>query len=347
MIGTLKKTNAGGRKPEHSLLTGGGGEAAGQKPALELLNAVEDVIVGKKDVLRLILLSILSNGHVLFEDLPGLAKTLTARSFAQCLGCEFKRIQFTSDLLPADVTGSYVFNRASSAFELRRGPIFCNILLADEINRAPPRTQSALLEAMQERQVTIENETLKLEKPFIVFATQNPIEYEGTYPLPEAQLDRFLVKTSIGYPTPEEESTILDRRSQRRSDDYVLDRVVDKADLLMMQDSVEGIHIDRDIERYIAEIVSKTRSHPSVEVGSSPRGSIAVMKLAKANAWLAARDYVIPDDVKAVAVPALNHRLILTADNWLRGIKPRSIIEDIVNKTPVPKVQQQQQQATA
>ncbi len=305
---------------------------------MKLLDSVGVAIVGKREVLRLILLSILCNGHVLFEDLPGLAKTLTARSFAQCLGCEFKRIQFTSDLLPADVTGSYVFNRATSAFELRKGPIFCNILLADEINRAPPRTQSALLEAMQERQVTIENETLKLERPFIVFATQNPIEYEGTYPLPEAQLDRFLVKTSIGYPTTEEESTILERRSERRSDDYALEKVVEREALLEMQNYVEMVHIDRDLERYIAEMVAKTRSHPSVEVGSSPRGSIAIMKLAKANAWLSQRDFVIPDDIKAVAVPALNHRLILTADNWLRGIKPQSIIEDIVSKTAVPKV---------
>lgn len=309
-----------------------------QESAQKLLDAVGVAIVGKKDVLRLILLSILCNGHVLFEDLPGLAKTLTARSFAQCLGCEFKRIQFTSDLLPADVTGSYVFNRATSLFELRKGPIFCNILLADEINRAPPRTQSALLEAMQERQVTIENDTLKLERPFIVFATQNPIEYEGTYPLPEAQLDRFLVKTSIGYPTPEEEAMILDRRSERRSDDFNLETVVGKPELLEMQNSVEAVHIDRDVEKYITEIVAKTRSHVSVEVGSSPRGSIAIMKLSKANAWLSQRDYVVPDDVKAVVTPALNHRLILTADNWLRGIKPQSIIDEIVGKTPVPKV---------
>jgi MoxR-like ATPase len=309
-----------------------------QDRALALLNAVGDAVVGKKDVLRLILLSILCNGHVLFEDLPGLAKTLTARSFAQCLGCEFKRIQFTSDLLPADVTGSYVFNRATSIFELRKGPLFCNILLADEINRAPPRTQSALLEAMQERQVTIENETLRLERPFVVFATQNPIEYEGTDPLPEAQLDRFLIKTSIGYPTTEEETTILERRSERKSDDYVLEKIVERSDLLEMQDSVEAVHIDQDLERYIAEIVAKTRSHQSVEVGSSPRGSIAIMKLSKANAWLSQRDYVIPDDIKAIAIPALNHRLILTADNWLRGIKPQSIIEEIIIKVPVPKV---------
>ncbi len=309
-----------------------------QNSALKILDVVGTAIVGKKAVLRLILLSILCNGHVLFEDLPGLAKTLTARSFAQSLGCEFKRIQFTSDLLPADVTGSYVYNRATSAFELRKGPIFCNILLADEINRAPPRTQSALLEAMQERQVTIENETMKLGAPFIVFATQNPIEYEGTYPLPEAQLDRFIVKTTIGYPTIEEETSILERRSARRSDDFSLEKVVEKNALLEMQSLVESVHIERDVEKYIAEIVGKTRDHPSVEVGSSPRGSLAILKLSKANAWLDQRDYVIPDDIKAVAISALNHRLILTADNWLRGTKPESIIEEIIGKTTVPKV---------
>jgi len=305
--------------------------------ALRILDEVGTAIVGKKAVLRLILLSILCNGHVLFEDLPGLAKTLTARSFAQTLGCEFKRIQFTSDLLPADVTGSYVYNRATSAFELRKGPIFCNILLADEINRAPPRTQSALLEAMQERQVTIENETMKLGAPFIVFATQNPIEYEGTYPLPEAQLDRFLIKTSIGYPTVEEETAILESRSARRSDEVLLEKIVEKNALLEMQSLVESVHIERDVEKYIAEIVGKTRTHPSVEVGSSPRGSLAILKLSKANAWLDQRDYVIPDDIKAVAIPALNHRLILTADNWLRGTKPESIIEEVIGKTTVPK----------
>ena len=287
------------------------------------------------------MLSILSSGHVLFEDLPGLAKTLTARSFSQTLGCEFKRIQFTSDLLPADITGSYIFNRSNSQFELRRGPIFCNILLADEINRAPPRTQSALLEAMQERQVTIENETLKLESPFIVFATQNPIEYEGTYPLPEAQLDRFLIKISLGYPTLEEETSILERRSKRQRDDISLETIVSKEELLDMQREVELVHIERDLERYIAEIVGRTREHGSVEVGSSPRGSLAILKLCRASAWLAERDFVIPDDIKGVAVPALNHRMILTADNWLRGTKPQAIIDEIVAKTPVPKVEQQ------
>ncbi|SRR5579875_37012 len=308
--------------------------------SLKVLEEVNRAIVGKREVLELILYAIISNGHVLFEDLPGLAKTLTARSFASSLGCQFKRIQFTSDLLPADITGSYVFNRATSQFELRKGPVFCNILLADEINRAPPRTQSALLEAMQERQVTIENETLKLEAPFIVLATQNPIEYEGTYPLPEAQLDRFLIKISIGYPDAEEETAILDMRSSRKSDEITLNQILTRQEVLEIQQRVEDVHIDRDLEKYIVQIVGRTREHTAVEVGSSPRGSLAVMKLSKARAIVKGREFVIPDDIKSVIVPALNHRILLTAEHWLRGTKPQSVIEDIVSRTEVPKVVQ-------
>ncbi len=308
--------------------------------SLKVLEEVNRAIVGKREVLELILYAIISNGHVLFEDLPGLAKTLTARSFASSLGCQFKRIQFTSDLLPADITGSYVFNRATSQFELRKGPVFCNILLADEINRAPPRTQSALLEAMQERQVTIENETLKLEAPFIVLATQNPIEYEGTYPLPEAQLDRFLIKISIGYPDAEEETAILDMRSSRKSDEITLNQILTRQEVLEIQQRVEDVHIDRDLEKYIVQIVGRTREHTAVEVGSSPRGSLAVMKLSKARAIVKGREFVIPDDIKSVIVPALNHRVLLTAEHWLRGTKPQSVIEDIVSRTEVPKVVQ-------
>jgi MoxR-like ATPase len=303
-----------------------------------VLDETSKAVIGKRGALELVFLSILCNGHVLFEDLPGLAKTLTARSFASTLGCEFKRIQFTSDLLPADITGSYVFNRATSQFELRQGPIFCNILLADEINRAPPRTQSALLEAMQERQVTIENNTLKLSSPFVVLATQNPIEYEGTYPLPEAQLDRFLIKIGIGYPSAEDEATMLDRRAKREQDEIQLEQIVTKDQVLEMQKEVEAVHIDLDLEKYIVEIVRQTREHTAVEVGASPRGSIALMKLSKACAWVSQRDYVIPDDIKSVVVPALNHRLILTADHWLKGTKPQTVIDDIVSKIPVPKV---------
>jgi len=279
------------------------------KPSMSLLEEVSTAIVGKKNVLENLMLAILCEGHVLIEDYPGLAKTLMAKSFASAMGLRFKRIQFTPDLLPADVTGTYVLDRKTSDFELRKGPIFTNILLADEVNRAPPRTQSALLEAMQERQVTIENETLKLEKPFVVLATQNPIEYEGTYPLPEAQLDRFLVKLSIGYPSAEEEVQILERRIQRKTDEISINKIVSLDQLLQMQKSIEDIHIDEAIERYIVEIVRGTRSHQDVEIGASPRGSLAIMRLSKAKAWLNGRDYVIPDDVKAVAVPALSHRL--------------------------------------
>jgi len=308
-----------------------------EKPR-KILDEVGKVIVGKRESLEKVLIAILADGHLLFEDYPGLAKTLTARCFASSLGCEFKRVQFTADLLPADITGGYVLNRHTSAFEIRKGPIFCNILLADEINRAPPRTQSALLEAMQERQVTIENTTFTLDPPFIVFATQNPIEYEGTYPLPEAQLDRFIMKVGIGYPSESEEIEILDRRTKRRSDETSMEQVVSQSELLEMRRIVEGVHIDPEIERYIVNIVSKTRDHSAVEVGASPRGSLAILKLSKAHAWLHRRGYVLPDDVKAMAVPALSHRLILTADHWIRGTKPESIIESLLEKVDVPKV---------
>jgi len=308
-----------------------------EKPK-KILDEVGKVIVGKRELLEKVLIAILADGHLLFEDYPGLAKTLTARCFASSLGCEFKRVQFTADLLPADITGSYVLNRRTSAFEIRKGPIFCNILLADEINRAPPRTQSALLEAMQERQVTIENTTFTLDPPFIVFATQNPIEYEGTYPLPEAQLDRFIMKVGIGYPSESEEVEILDRRTKRQSDETSMEQVVSQSELLEMRRMVEGVHIDPEIERYIVNIVSKTREHSAVEVGASPRGSLAILKLSKAHAWLHRRGYVLPDDVKAMAVPALSHRLILTADHWIRGTKPESIIESLLEKVDVPKV---------
>src|SRR5487761_270157 len=307
------------------------------KPA-RILEEVGKAIVGKQAVLERILLAILADGHVLFEDFPGLAKTLTARCFASSIGCDFKRIQFTSDLLPADITGSYVLNRNTSNFEIRKGPIFCNILLADEINRAPPRTQSALLEAMQERQVTIESTTYTLDSPFIVFATQNPIEYEGTYPLPEAQLDRFIMKTGIGYPTEADEAEILDRRTKRRTEQVQIEKIASKEDILEMQSLVEQVHIESELEKYIVNIVSKTRDHNAVEVGASPRGSLAILKLAKAHAWLYQRNYVLPDDIKDVAVPALSHRIILTADQWIRGTKPEIIIEDLLKRIDVPKV---------
>ena len=308
------------------------------KSCMSILEEVSKVIVGKRNVLENLMLAVLSDGRVLIEDYPGLAKTLMAKSFASAMSLRFKRIQFTPDLLPADVTGTYVLNRKTSDFELRKGPIFTNILLADEVNRAPPRTQSALLEAMQEKQVTIENETLKLERPFIVLATQNPIEYEGTYPLPEAQLDRFLVKLSIGYPSAEEEVQILERRNQRKTDEVSIDKIASLDQLLQMQKAIEDVHIDQAIERYIVEVVRGTRSHQDVEVGASPRGSLAIMRLSKAKAWLNGRDYVIPDDVKTVTVPALSHRLILKPEQWLKGGKTAAIIEELLRRIAVPKV---------
>jgi MoxR-like ATPase len=309
-----------------------------QGKANGILDEVGKAIVGKRQVLDKILLAILCDGHILFEDYPGLAKTLTARCFAHSLGCDFKRIQFTSDLLPADITGSYILNRSTSAFELRRGPIFSNFLLADEINRASPRTQSALLEAMQEKQVTIENSTIQLNAPFIVFATQNPIEYEGTYPLPEAQLDRFIMKLAMGYPSQAEEAEILERRTKRQSESVEINQIVSKDELLEMQRSVERVHIDPELERYIVKIVGETRSYSGVEVGASPRGSLAILKLSKAEAWLRGRNYVLPDDIKEIAAPALSHRIILTADQWIRGTKAETIIAGLLARVEVPKV---------
>lgn len=304
----------------------------------KLLDQLSSIIIGKKNVIESVMLAILSGGHVLFEDYPGLAKTLIARSFAIATGAVFKRIQFTPDLLPADITGTFVLNRQNSQFELRKGPIFTNFLLADEINRAPPRTQSALLEAMQEKQVTIENETLKLEEPFIVLATQNPIEYEGTYPLPEAQLDRFIMKLEVGYPEQDQEEKILKDRMERKQDEISPEKITTPPLLLEMQRSVEEVHVDEAIFKYITEIVRATRSHQDVEVGASPRGSLALFKLSRARAWLNQRSYVLPDDVKAICVPALSHRLILKPEQWLRGGKAASqIIKEILSKVPVPK----------
>lgn len=313
------------------------GESELRAKPRRILEEVAKVVVGKEELLEKVLVSILADGHILFEDYPGLAKTLTARCFAASLGCDFKRVQFTADLLPADITGSYVLNRSTSAFEIRKGPIFCNILLADEINRAPPRTQSALLEAMQERQVTIENATFRLDSPFIVFATQNPIEYEGTYPLPEAQLDRFIVKVEMGYPSQPEEVEILERRTKRQTDEVDVEMVATKTEVLEMRRMVELVHIDQELEKYIVNVVNRTRDQAGIEVGSSPRGSLAMLKLSKSYAWLHERDYVLPDDIKAIAVPALSHRLILTADQWIRGTRPETLVRNILEKVEVPK----------
>ncbi len=284
----------------------------------------------------MVMSAVLTEGHVLFEDYPGLAKTLMARSMAAALGLQFKRIQFTPDLLPGDITGGYVYDREKGRFNLRKGPIFTNVLLADEINRASPKTQSALLEAMQEYQVTLEGQTMPLPRPFFVFATQNPIEYEGTFPLPEAQLDRFNMKLRIGYPSREEEKEILRRRRERRHDEVQIQCVVDQEQLLAMQRAVEEITVDADIESYIVDIVAKTRDDPKVSVGSSPRGSLALLKLTRARAAQDGRDYVLPDDVKAFASAALTHRLILEPDLWMRKHAAEDVIDDILQRAPVP-----------
>jgi len=304
-----------------------------------ILDQVGTAIVGKRPVLEKMFLATLCDGHVLIEDYPGLAKTLMAKSLATALGCTFKRVQFTPDLLPADITGTYIFDRKASEFVLRKGPVFTNFLLADEINRAPPKTQAALLEAMQERQTTLEGETHPLPKPFLVFATQNPIEYEGTYPLPEAQVDRFLMRIDVGYPTREQEKEVLDRRRQRKADDVKIEPVSNPGEVLGLQAAVEEVHVDDDLERYIVEVVARTREHSQVEVGASPRGSLALMKLGRALAALRSRDYVVPDDVKAVAVEALSHRLLLKPDPWIKGVRTASIVREVLAAVPVPKVE--------
>ena len=303
-----------------------------------ILAELTTAIVGKEPVLRKFLVAILANSHILVEDYPGLAKTVIAKSLAATLGCTFTRVQFTPDLLPADITGTYIYNQKSGEFELRKGPIFTNVLLADEINRSPPKTQSALLEAMQERQTTLDGRTHRLENPFIVIATQNPIEFEGVYVLPEAQLDRFIMRLRIGYPDKNSEVEILRRRVARRTDDFAINTVVDPTALIEMQESVERVHADDGVLGYITDIVRETRTHGQVEIGASPRGSIALLKLARANAALSGRDYILPDDVKTVCSEALSHRIIPKAASWVRGFDPLSIIEEILRKVPVPRV---------
>ncbi len=303
----------------------------------KVLQEVGKAIVGKEEVLQMILTAVLtSGGHVLLEDYPGLAKTLIASSFARVLGLSFKRIQFTPDLLPGDITGGYVYDRESNKFVLRKGPIFANIILADEINRASPKTQSALLEAMQEYQVTLEGETMPLPQPFLVIATQNPIEYEGTFPLPEAQLDRFIMKLSVGYPTVEEERMILTRRRKRGTDDVALEVVTSGEELLAMRNAVEQIHVNPDIEKYMVEIVAATRKQNQVMVGASPRGSLALLKLTRAWAALQKRDYVLPDDIKRFARPSLSHRLILDPEHWLRRGAVADAIANVLKIVSVP-----------
>src|SRR5206468_7547020 len=295
-----------------------------------VLDEVESAIVGKRDALELVFLGFLADGHVLLEDYPGLAKTLAARSFAQVLSMQFARIQFTPDLMPSDVTGSSIWNQRDGDFEFRPGPIFTNLLLSDEINRAPPKTQAALLEAMQERQVTIEGLTHPLEPPFLVIATQNPIEYEGTYPLPEAQLDRFLLRTAFGYPSREGEVDILARRIERQSDEVLLTPVLDRETLLEMQEAVETVHVSESVQRYCVDIAAATRASRSTAVGASPRGSLALLKLARCKAALAGRDFTLPDDVKAVAVPALAHRIVLLPELWVPRVPPADVVAEVL-----------------
>ncbi len=306
-----------------------------------VVDAVSEVYIGNREVIVETLAASLVNGNVLFEDHPGLGKTLLAKAFARVLGLDYKRVQFTPDLLPADILGTKVWRQNLGTFELVKGPIFTNVLLADEINRAPPKTQSALLEAMEERQVTIEGETLKLEKPFFVIATQNPIEYEGTYPLPEAQLDRFLLRLSVGYPkTLDDEIAILEARIRWKKDDPTVDlkAVVDRRTFLNMQNLVEeSIYVSRPIMKYIAQLVRNARKDERVEAGPSPRGALALLKIAKANAAIEGRDFVIPDDVKKFAIDALAHRIVIKAEYSFEGISGRDIVEKALQSTPVPK----------
>ena len=305
-----------------------------------IITELERAIIGKRDALELVLLGVLADGHILIEDFPGLAKTLIARSFAQVTSMRFTRIQFTPDLMPSDVTGSSIFDQRTSDFDFRPGPIFTNLLLADEINRAPPKTQAALLEAMQERQVTIEGTTRVLERPFLVLATQNPIEYEGTYPLPEAQLDRFLLRMNVGYPSLEDEWRILERRLERGEDEVALGPVVDREALLAMQGAVEDVHVADSIGRYIVDLVAATRSSQRLQVGASPRGALALLKLARCRAALHGRDFATPDDVKAVAVPALAHRLTLKPELWVQRISADDVVRETLEQVPTPSAEE-------
>jgi len=305
-------------------------------PAEAILDEVERAVVGKRDVLELVLLALLADGHVLLEDVPGVAKTLIARSFATATGLRFGRVQFTPDLLPSDVTGSSVFDQRTANFEFRPGPVFCNLLLGDEINRAPPKTQAALLEAMEERQVTADDGTHELERPFLVLATQNPIEYEGTYPLPEAQLDRFLVRLRVGYPTGDDEWAMLDARARRGTDAVALNAIIDGQGLRALQAAVEAVHVGAAVGRYMVALATATRASSEVEVGASPRGSLALLRLSRARAALEGRDFVVPDDVKAVAVPALAHRLVLRPELWVRRVDAGDVVARVLDDVAAP-----------
>jgi MoxR-like ATPase len=302
-----------------------------------VLDEIQRVVVGRRPALTLILTAVLARGHVLIEDLPGLGKTLIARCFAAALGLEFKRVQFTPDLLPADLLGSTIYDMQSGRFEFRPGPIFSNLLLADEINRTPPKTQAALLEAMAERQVSIDGVTHQLPEPFIVLATDNPIEYEGTYPLPEAQLDRFTIRLELRYLTEHDEASMLRRRLDRGSADPIVGRVVDAHELLAMRESVEQVTVHEDVLQYVVSLAVASRQHPQVAVGASPRAELDLVQLARARALLVGRDYVIPEDVKALAVPAMAHRISLRPEMWVRQVRTSDVVEELLRRLPVPR----------
>ena len=304
-----------------------------------VLDAVSRVVVGKDEVLRQIMAGILANGHILIEDYPGLAKTLIARLFSQALELGFSRIQFTPDLLPGDITGSSIYEQREGRFEFRRGPIFTHLVLADEINRATPKTQSALLEAMQERQVTVDGQSYALDPPFLVIATQNPIELEGTYPLPEAQLDRFMMRIAVGYPGRDEEREMLRRRRERRQERAEVPTVVPHDVLIAMQAALEDIHVDATLDEYIVDLVRATRDDNRVALGVSPRGALALQSIVRAEAALRGRDYVTPDDIKAMAVPVLAHRIVLRPELWVARLSPVEIVADVLKRVPTPKVE--------
>jgi MoxR-like ATPase len=302
----------------------------------QVLERVSQAVVGKAEALELVLAGVLAGGHVLLEDYPGLAKTLAARSFAQALGLEFRRVQFTPDLLPSDVTGGFVYDQKESEFVFRPGPIFTGLLLADEINRTPPKTQAALLESMQEHQVTVEGQTFPLPNPFHVLATANPVEYEGTYPLPEAQLDRFMLRIGFGYPSPAEEWEVLRRRMSRRTEDQTVDAVTDADGLRAAQRTVETVNVDDTVGQYCVDLAAATRRDSQVLVGASPRGSLALLLTARAYAVIQGRDYVVPEDVKAVAVAALAHRITVRPELWLHEVTGATVVRTVLGSVAAP-----------
>ena len=306
-----------------------------QATAQRIVDNVERVIIGKHDEVQLALIALLSQGHMLIDDVPGVGKTMLAKAIAKSLGCSFKRIQFTPDMMPSDVTGVSVYDQSTGRFEFRPGPVMANIVLTDEINRATPKTQSALLEAMEEHQVTVDGVTHPLERPFLVLATQNPIEYEGTFPLPEAQLDRFVMRISLGYPSPADEIRILEAQQYVHPIESV-DQVVDASELVEMQESIKAVYVHDAIKEYVVSLVGATRGHPDVYLGSSPRGALALYRTSQARSALLGRDYVIPDDVKVLAEPTLSHRLIVNPAAKIREVDPRTVIKELLQAVEAP-----------